>query len=79
MDPMVVTTDLLTKSTMEVARKKEATVSEENTMTTHTAFGGERYSILLFRVSCSKFSWKVNDSLSFSSRKITKCVCILIS
>ena len=40
MDPMVVTTDLLTKSTMEVARKKEATVSEENTMTTHTAFGG---------------------------------------
>ena len=34
---MVVTTDLLTKSTMEVARKKDATVSEENTMTTHTA------------------------------------------
>ena len=34
---MVVTTDLLTKSTMDVARKKDATVSEENTMTTHTA------------------------------------------
>ena len=36
-DSMVVTTDLLTKSEMEVPRKKEATVSEEKTMTTHTA------------------------------------------
>ena len=36
---MVVTTELLRKSTMEVPRKKEATVSEENTMTTHTACG----------------------------------------
>ena len=34
---MVVTTELLRKSTMEVARKKEATVSEENTMITHAA------------------------------------------
>ena len=36
---MVVTTELLRKSTMEVPRKKEATVSEENTMTTHAAYG----------------------------------------
>ena len=36
-DSMVVTTELLRKSTMEVPRKKEATVSEENTMITHTA------------------------------------------
>ena len=36
---MVVTTELLRKSMMEVPRKKEATVSEENTMTTHAACG----------------------------------------
>ena len=36
---MVVTTERLTKSEMEVPRKKEATVSEENTMMTHTACG----------------------------------------
>ena len=35
---MVVTTDLLTKSTIDVPRKKEATVSDENTMITHTAY-----------------------------------------
>ena len=36
---MVVTTELLRKSTMEVPRKKEATVSEEITMITHAACG----------------------------------------
>ena len=41
-DSMVVTTELLRKSTMEVPRKKEATVSEENTMTTHAACGEKK-------------------------------------
>ena len=74
-DSMVVTTDLLTKSTMEVARKKEATVSEENTMMTHTAFGGEQYSRLLFRVSCSNTVGKLMILCHLSSKKNNK-VCV---
>ena len=47
-DSMVVTTDLLTKSTMVVVRKKVATVSEENTMMTHTALEGNGNRVLFF-------------------------------